>query len=261
MLFKFELVWYNTCINVKKGGFVRIAHQFIMFIEIKGLEKYYEISDMKSMVLKGLDCHIEKGSLCTILGPSGSGKSTLLNIIGGLDSGNKGEVIVDGMSLENMSGNELSKYRRDKLGFIFQFYNLIPNLTVKENIEVGAYVSDNPLDIDEILELLGLEEHKNKFPNQLSGGQQQRTSIGRAIIKNPSLLICDEPTGALDYHTAKDVLSLIQKLNEKYQMTILIATHNQELKKISNLSLGLHDGLISEVEVNENVCDARDLVW
>ncbi len=169
-----------------------------MFIETRNVRKFYGEGQTRVEVLKGIDCEIEKGEICVFLGPSGSGKSTFLNILGGIEVFEEGSVSVNGKNLGNMSRSQISDYRRDELGFIFQFYNLIPNLTAKENIEVGAYLSKNPLDLKEIMEVLGLSEHSGKFPSQLSGGQQQRTGIGRAIIKNPSLLICDEPTGALD---------------------------------------------------------------
>mgnify|MGYP003550153211 FL=1 len=173
-----------------------------MFLEIKGIKKSFGTGDSRVNVLKGLDLEIERGEFCVLLGPSGSGKSTLLNIIGGIDGADEGSITIDGEQLEDMTEKKLSLYRRKHLGYIFQMYNLIPNLTVRENVEVGAYLSEKPLDVDELLHTLGLYDHRNKLPNQLSGGQQQRTAIGRAIVKNPDILLCDEPTGALDYNTS-----------------------------------------------------------
>ena len=171
-------------------------------------------------MLKGIDIEIEKGEFCVLLGPSGSGKSTLLNIIGGIDAADEGYISINDEKTADMNEKALTLYRRKHLGYIFQMYNLIPNLNIKENIEVGAYLSDNPLDVDDLLKTLGLYEHRHKLPNQLSGGQQQRTAIGRAIVKNPDILLCDEPTGALDYNTSKEILQLIEDVNKKYGNTL-----------------------------------------
>ena len=176
------------------------------FLEVRGLKKSFGSGETKQEVLKELDFTVGKGEFCVLLGPSGSGKSTLLNILGGIDSADAGEITINGDKLEEMDEKSLTRYRRKHLGYVFQMYNLIPNLNVKENIETGAYLSDKPLDIDELLKILGLYEHRYKLPNQLSGGQQQRVSIGRAIVKNPDILLCDEPTGALDYKTSKEIL-------------------------------------------------------
>ncbi len=232
-----------------------------MYIQIKDLKKQYGKDDNVARVLKGISLDIEKADIVSILGPSGSGKSTLLNIIGGIDVLNSGSVKIGELELAGIDKSKLENYRRQKLGFIFQFYNLIPNLTVKENIETGAYLSKNPLDIDEILDELGLTEHKDKFPNQLSGGQQQRTGIGRAIVKRPEILICDEPTGALDYQSGKDVLSLIEKVNKKYSCTVLMATHNTEIAKMSTRIIKLHDGMVSSQISNTNIVPACELEW
>ena len=201
-----------------------------MFLEIRGIKKSFGTGDSRVNVLKGLDLDIEKGEFCVLLGPSGSGKSTLLNIIGGIDGADEGSITIEGERLEDMTEKKLSLYRRKHLGYIFQMYNLIPNLTVRENIEVGAYLSDHPLDVDELLHTLGLYEHQKKLPNQLSGGQQQRTAIGRAIVKNPDILLCDEPTGALDYHTSKEILKLVETVNQRYGNTIIMVTHNDVSK-------------------------------
>ena len=204
-----------------------------MFLEIKGIKKSFGTGDSRVNVLKGLDLEIERGEFCVLLGPSGSGKSTLLNIIGGIDGADEGSITIDGEQLEDMTEKKLSLYRRKHLGYIFQMYNLIPNLTLRENIEIGAYLSNRPLDVDELMQTLGIYEHQNKLPNQLSGGQQQRTAIGRAIVKNPDILLCDEPTGALDYKTSKEILKLIETVNQKYGNTIIMVTHNDAIKDLS----------------------------
>ena len=180
-----------------------------MFLEIKGIKKHYGEGESRVEVLNGIDIEVNKGEIVVLLGPSGSGKSTLLNIIGGIDDADEGYISIDGEKTADMNEKRLTQYRRKHLGYVFQMYNLIPNLTVRENIEVGAYLSDKALNTDEILNTLGLSDHADKKPNQLSGGQQQRTSIGRALIKNPDILLCDEPTGALDYNTSKDILKML----------------------------------------------------
>ena len=232
-----------------------------MFLEIRGIKKSFGTGDSRVNVLKGLDLNIEKGEFCVLLGPSGSGKSTLLNIIGGIDGADEGSITIEGERLENMTEKKLSMYRRKHLGYIFQMYNLIPNLTVRENIEVGAYLSDQPLDVDELLHTLGLFEHQRKLPNQLSGGQQQRTAIGRAIVKNPDILLCDEPTGALDYHTSKDILKLIETVNQRYGNTIIMVTHNDAIKDMADRVVKLRDGMIRKNYRNEVKIPAIDLEW
>jgi len=197
--------------------------------------------------------------MCVIQGTSGSGKSTLLNCIGGLDTMDSGSVKVDGKEIFGLRPDEIADYRREKLGFIFQFYNLVPNLTVRENIEVCEYISENPLDIDELLDVLGLTEHQNKFPSQLSGGQQQRCAIARALIKNPALLLCDEPTGALDSKTSRDILILLEKINAKYNTTMLIVTHNNSIKNMVHKVIIVKDGLIKKDYINENRVPAAEL--
>ena len=218
-----------------------------MFLQIQGIQKSFGAGDSRVDVLKGLDLDIERGEFCVLLGPSGSGKSTLLNIIGGIDSADEGNLVIDGERLADMSEKNLSLYRRKHLGYIFQMYNLIPNLTVRENIEVGAYLSDKPLDVDELLHTLGIYEHQRKLPNQLSGGQQQRTAIGRAIVKNPDILLCDEPTGALDYNTSKEILKLIETVNQKYGNTIVMVTHNDAIKDMADRVVKLRDGMIRKI--------------
>lgn len=193
-----------------------------MFLEVSNVKRAYGEGESRVQVLKGASFSLEEKNICTILGPSGSGKSTLLNVIGGLERIDEGYVSVDGTEITSLNSKDLSSYRREKLGFIFQFYNLVPNLTVKENIEVCEYLTDRPLDKDKLLEDLGLFEHKDKFPRNLSGGQQQRTAIARALVKNPQLLLCDEPTGALDYKTSKEILQLLEYVNKEYGTTIII---------------------------------------
>lgn len=233
----------------------------MMFLEIRGIKKSFGTGDSCVNVLKGLDLNIEKGEFCVLLGPSGSGKSTLLNIIGGIDGADEGSITIEGERLEDMTEKKLSLYRRKHLGYIFQMYNLIPNLTVRENIEVGAYLSEQPLDVDELLHTLGLYEHQRKLPNQLSGGQQQRTAIGRAIVKNPDILLCDEPTGALDYHTSKEILKLIETVNQRYGNTIIMVTHNDAIKDMADRVVKLRDGMIRKNYRNEVKIPAIDLEW
>lgn len=232
-----------------------------MFLEISKIKKSFGEGESKVEVLKGIDVGIEKGEICVLLGPSGSGKSTLLNIIGGIDNADSGYISVNGEKTDDMSEKALTMYRRKHLGYIFQMYNLIPNLNIKENIEVGAYLSDNPLDVDDILRTLGLYEHRHKLPNQLSGGQQQRTAIGRAIVKNPDILLCDEPTGALDYNTSKEILKLIEEVNQKYGNTIVMVTHNDAIKNMADRVITLRDGMIRKNYLNETKIPAAELDW
>ena len=232
-----------------------------MFLEIKQIKKSFGAGDSRVEVLKGIDLEIERGEFCVLLGPSGSGKSTLLNIIGGIDGADSGSITIDGERIEDMTEKKLSLYRRKHLGYIFQMYNLIPNLTVRENIEVGAYLSDKPLDVDELLHTLGIYEHQRKLPNQLSGGQQQRTAIGRAIVKNPDIMLCDEPTGALDYNTSKDILRLIETVNQKYGNTIVMVTHNDAIKDMADRVVKLRDGMIRKNYTNEQKVPAMELEW
>ena len=221
-----------------------------MFLEIKQIKKSFGAGDSRVEVLKGIDLEIERGEFCVLLGPSGSGKSTLLNIIGGIDGADSGSITIDGERIEDMTEKKLSLYRRKHLGYIFQMYNLIPYLTVRENIEVGAYLSDKPLDVDELLHTLGIYEHQRKLPNQLSGGQQQRTAIGRAIVKNPDILLCDEPTGALDYNTGKSILKLLQNMCREKGMTVIIITHDDEIANQVDRVVRIMDGKIVSDSVN-----------
>lgn len=231
------------------------------FVEINGIKKHFGAGDNKIEVLKGIDLEIGKGEMCVLLGPSGSGKSTLLNIIGAIESADEGTITVNGEKTRLMSEKQLTQYRRKHLGYVFQMYNLIPNLTVRENIELGAYLSDNPLDIDELMATLGIIDQADKLPSQLSGGQQQRTSIGRAIVKNPDILLCDEPTGALDYNTSKEILKLLEDVNQKYGNTVIMVTHNDAIKNMADRVFTLRDGEIRKNYINENKISAKDLEW
>jgi putative ABC transport system ATP-binding protein len=231
------------------------------FLEVHDLHKSYGEGDSRQEVLRGMHFTVDKGEFCVLLGPSGSGKSTLLNIIGGIDSADDGYISINGDKLKDMDEKALTTYRRKHLGYVFQLYNLIPNLTVKENIEVGAYLSENPLNINELLHTLGLFEHKDKLPNQLSGGQQQRTSIGRAIVKNPDILLCDEPTGALDYNTSKEILKLIEDVNQKYGNTIIMVTHNEAIQNMADHTIKLRDGVVRKNIVNDHKVSATELDW
>ncbi|MBO5557061.1 MAG: ABC transporter ATP-binding protein [Oscillospiraceae bacterium] len=232
-----------------------------MFLEIRGINKSFGQGENRVQVLRNVDLSLEKGEFCVLLGPSGSGKSTLLNIIGGIDSADSGEILIGGERRAAMREKQLTAYRRKHLGYIFQMYNLIPNLTVRENIEVGAYLSDAPLDVDRLMETLGLIDHQDKLPNQLSGGQQQRTSIGRAIVKNPDILLCDEPTGALDYNTSKEILKLIETVNRQFGNTVLMVTHNDAIKDMADRVVRLRDGAVWDNTLNPHKIAAQDLTW
>lgn len=231
------------------------------FLEIVDLKKGYGSGETRQEVLRGMTFSVARGEICVLLGPSGSGKSTLLNIIGGIDSADAGFISIGGDKLEDMGEKALTQYRRKHLGYVFQLYNLIANLNVKENIEVGAYLPDAPLDIDELLHTLGLYEHRHKLPNQLSGGQQQRVSIGRAIVKNPDILLCDEPTGALDYATSKEILQLIENVNKKYGNTVIMVTHNEAIRNMADHVIKLRDGTVRSNESNSHRIPAAELEW
>lgn len=230
-------------------------------IQITNLQKSYGTAETKVAVLKGITLTITDGKLVCLLGPSGSGKSTLLNILGGIESIDEGSVNVFNYALQNMNSKELGLYRRNNVGFVFQFYNLINNLTVEENIQVGAYLSKSPLALDSLIASLGLAAQRKKYPNEISGGQAQRTSIARAIVKKPSLLICDEPTGALDYESGKEVLELIEKLNNEHKTTVIIATHNSQIAKMCDVCLYLRNGQINKIENNETKISAKEVEW
>ena len=232
-----------------------------MLLEMKDIRKSFGKGDSHVEVLRGISLGVENGEFCVLLGPSGSGKSTLLNIIGGIDTADSGEIFIDGEKMNTMTEKQLTRYRREHLGYIFQMYNLIPNLTVRENIEVGSYLGRNPLNVEEILHTLGLYEHRNKLPNQLSGGQQQRTSIGRAIVKNPDILLCDEPTGALDYNTSREILRLIEKISLQYHTTIIMVTHNEAIGAMADTVIRLRDGRIRDRVENAVRLPSDQLEW
>ena len=231
------------------------------YLVVNDLKKHYGDGEARIQVLSGITTTVNRGEICVMLGPSGSGKSTFLNLIGGLEDADGGTVSVGGCELTSLSSKDLGEYRRRELGFVFQFYNLVPDLTIKENIEVTAHLSANPLPMEDLLRSLGLWEHRNKFPRQVSGGQQQRCAIGRALVKNPGLILCDEPTGALDYKTSTEVLELMERVNREYGCTIVIVTHNAAIARMANRVLRLRDGRLAEDEVNESPVSASELDW
>jgi len=232
-----------------------------MFIEVKKLVKSYRTGNVNTQVLRGVGMELSKGEIGVILGPSGSGKSTLLNIIGGLDHCDSGHVEVDNIVVTSLSDDKLTDYRRDKIGFIFQFYNLIPNLTVGENVEVVSNISSSPLKTDEVLNSVGMLDKKHRFPKELSGGEQQRVSIARAVVKNPLLLLCDEPTGALDFTTSREILKLLQKINRDFGTTILMITHNTPISAMANRVYRVRSGEIIESSINERTVPAERIEW
>ncbi len=231
------------------------------YLRIDGLRKGYGEGEAHIEVLQGIGTTINKGEICVLLGPSGSGKSTFLNLVGGLEPADSGTIWVGNTELTALADRDLVEYRRRELGFVFQFYNLVSDLTVQENIEVCEYLSDNPLPINDLLKSLGLWEHRKKFPHQISGGQQQRCAIGRALVKNPGLLLCDEPTGALDYNTSKEILALMEQVNHEFGCTIVIVTHNDAIKHMAHRILRLREGLFVEDSINDDVRPASDLEW
>lgn len=232
-----------------------------VFLRVEGLGKGYGEGDARVEVLRNIDVSLSKGEMSVLLGPSGSGKSTFLNIVGGLESADAGRIVIDGYELTKLSSKKVGEYRRNELGFVFQFYNLVPDLTIKENIEVCAHLGKNPLSTKDLLGSLGLWDHRNKFPRQVSGGQQQRCAIGRALVKNPRLLLCDEPTGALDYKTSKEILALIEQVNKEYGCTVVIVTHNDAIKNMATRILRLHDGCLIENSINSEPIPAEQLEW
>lgn len=232
-----------------------------MFLQVENLKKSYITGDIKSTVLKGVGLNLDKGEIGVILGPSGSGKSTLLNIIGGIDRCDSGTVLVDGIDITEINDNNLTDYRRENIGFIFQFYNLIPNLTAGENIEVVSNISKTPLNTDEVLKAVDMLDKKHRFPRELSGGEQQRISIARAIVKNPKLLLCDEPTGALDFSTSREILKLLQNINREFGTTIIMITHNTSISAMANKVYKVRSGEIIESLVNKTTLPAERIEW
>ena len=226
-------------------------------LQVENLTKSYG----EQVLFENISFTIEEGRRVALVAKNGTGKTTLLNIIGGIETPDSGKITIHGETIGEMNEKNLTLYRRKHLGYIFQMYNLIPNLNIKENVEVGAYLSDNPLDVDDLLKTLGLYEHRHKLPNQLSGGQQQRTAIGRAVVKNPDILLCDEPTGALDYHTSKEILKLLEDVSRKYGNTVVMVTHNDALQNMADRVVKLRDGKIRKNFVNETKIPAAELEW
>lgn len=231
------------------------------FVTLKDVRKIYKMGEVEIMAAAGIDFEIKKGEFAVVVGPSGAGKTTVLNILGGMDTATSGQVMVDGQDIAAYSTKQLTAYRRDDIGFVFQFYNLIPNLTALENVELALQICKDPMDAQEVLEEVGLGERLDNFPAQLSGGEQQRVSIARALAKNPKLLLCDEPTGALDYNTSKEILKLIETVNQKYGNTIVMVTHNDAIKDMSDRVVKLRDGMIRKNYCNEHKLSASELEW
>jgi putative ABC transport system ATP-binding protein len=232
-----------------------------MFVDISNLKKSYTTGAVKTEVLKGIGMKMDRGEIGVILGPSGSGKSTLMNILGGIDRGDSGQVVVDEVEVSDLSDSGLTDYRREHVGFVFQFYNLVPNLTVGENIEVVSNISKSPLNTDEVLAAVEMQDKKKRFPRELSGGEQQRVSIARAVVKNPKLLLCDEPTGALDYETSRNILHLLQQVNRQYGTTILMVTHNTAIAALANRVFKLRSGEVVEEIINQSTVSAERIEW
>lgn len=231
------------------------------YIEFKNVCKEYKMGEITIKALDNTNFQIEKGELVVIVGPSGAGKTTTLNILGGMDTATRGDVIVDGKNITNLKNKELIKYRREDIGFVFQFYNLVQNLTAVENVELATQICKDSLDPEEVIEKVGLEDRKKNFPSQLSGGEQQRVAIARAIAKNPKLLLCDEPTGALDYKTGKQILKLLQDTARKEKMTVLIITHNAAIAPMADEVIRFKNGTAESVEINKNPLPIENIEW
>lgn len=231
------------------------------YIEIIDVYKRYKIGENVVVANNGINFSVEKGELVIILGPSGAGKSTVLNILGGMDTCDEGKIIIDKVDIAKFNNKELIKYRRNDVGFVFQFYNLVQNLTAKENVELATQISKNALDVDKTLEAVGLQHRKDNFPSQLSGGEQQRVAIARAIAKNPKLLLCDEPTGALDYKTGKQILKTLQDTCKNTGTTVIIITHNSALAPIADRVIRINDAKVRSIEVNKNPVPVEDIEW
>ncbi|OON84752.1 ABC transporter ATP-binding protein [Oribacterium sp. C9] len=228
-------------------------------ITVRDIKKSYGTDSSKNLVLKGVSCEFESGEKCAIVGSSGSGKSTLINCIGGLENIDDGEIIINGIKINKLGNEQLRRFRRDNLGFVFQFYNLLPNLCVRDNIRVGEKLSKNPMDYGELLRFLDLERCEYQYPSELSGGQQQRVSIARALIKNSPILLCDEPTGALDSVTSKEILKLLETINKKYGTTIIMVTHNSAIPRMMDTTIMMKDGMIVDIKKNQNPVSAEEL--
>lgn len=231
------------------------------YIEFKNVNKNYKMGEITIKALDNTNFQIEKGELVVIVGPSGAGKTTTLNILGGMDTATSGDVLVDGKNIATLKGKNLIKYRREDIGFVFQFYNLVPNLTAKENVELATQICKDSLDVDSVIEKVGLENRKNNFPSQLSGGEQQRVAIARAIAKNPKLLLCDEPTGALDYKTGKQILKLLENTCRKEKMTVIVITHNTAIAPMADKVIHFKNGTAESIEINENPMPIENIEW
>lgn len=231
------------------------------YIDVQDVYKRYKIGENTVVANNGVNFSIEKGEFVVILGPSGAGKSTILNILGGMDNCDEGKIIIDGIDISKFNDRELTKYRRYDVGFVFQFYNLVQNLTARENLELATQTSNNALDIDKTLELVGISHRKDNFPAQLSGGEQQRVSIARAIAKNPKLLLCDEPTGALDYNTGKQVLKTLQDTCRKMKTTVIVITHNSAIAQMADRIIKINDAKVRSIELNDNPLSVDAIEW
>lgn len=231
------------------------------YIELKDVKKIYKMGEVNINALSGVNFSVEKGEFVIIAGASGAGKSTILNILGGMDTPTSGEIIVDDCNISKFNSKQLTTYRRYDIGFVFQFYNLVQNLTVRENVEMATQICKNPLDIDEVIKAVGLEERKTNFPAQLSGGEQQRVAIARALAKNPKILLCDEPTGALDYNTGKAILKLLYDTCRERNVTVIVITHNLALTAMGDKVIKVKNGLISGIEINENPLPVERIEW
>lgn len=231
------------------------------FVELKEVQKIYHMGEVDIRAVDGIDFTIEKGEFAVIVGPSGAGKTTVLNILGGMDSITSGEVLVDGQDVGKYNERRLTKYRREDIGFVFQFYNLVQNLTALENVELALQVSSQPLDATTVLEEVGLKDRMNNFPAQLSGGEQQRVSIARALAKNPKLLLCDEPTGALDYQTGKSILKLLQDTCREKGMTVIVITHNTAITPMADRIIEVKNGKVSRIRINDNPVSVDTIEW
>lgn len=233
----------------------------VAFVELKHITKVYKMGEVEIRAVDGIDFEIEKGELVVIVGPSGAGKTTVLNILGGMDTATSGKIIVDGADITRYNERQLTSYRRDDIGFVFQFYNLVPNLTAKENVELALQICKDPLDAQTVLEDVGLGKRLDNFPAQLSGGEQQRVSIARALAKNPKLLLCDEPTGALDYNTGKAILKLLQEMCRKKGMTVIIITHNSALAPMADRLIKIKNGKVAKMEKNASPVSVDLIEW
>lgn len=231
------------------------------FVELKDVKKIYKMGEVEIHAVAGIDFEIRKGEFAVVVGASGAGKTTVLNILGGMDTATSGEVLVDGNDITKYNGKKLTAYRRDDIGFVFQFYNLVPNLTALENVELALQICKNPLDAEGVLKEVGLGERLNNFPAQLSGGEQQRVSIARALAKNPKLLLCDEPTGALDYNTGKAILTLLQDTCRKKGMTVILITHNSAIAPMADRVIHIKNGKVSKIEENKNPIPIEEIEW